>query len=67
MKIKPRAENYTLEEMNNLRIINYGLVDKVKDYLYQKRGHPLLLIGERGDGKTFGTRKATTTMLEKVA
>ena len=64
MKIKPRAENYTLEEMKGLRSVNERLVSHIKEYLYIKRGHPMLLIGDRGFGKTFGTRKAATTMLD---
>lgn len=64
MKIKPRAENYTLDEIGGLKSVNQRLVYHLKDYLYMKRGHPMLLIGDRGLGKTFNIRKAATTMLD---
>jgi|GEM_PF-2035370 len=64
MKIETRAENYTLEEISQMKALNSKLTFQLEDFMYSKKGHPLLLIGDRGSGKTFNVRKVLSNLLD---
>lgn len=64
MKIKPRAENYTLEEISQMKALNSKLTFQLEDFFYNKKGRLILLIGDRGSGKTFNVRKVLSNLLD---
>ncbi|UCD03534.1 MAG: hypothetical protein JSW73_03280 [Candidatus Woesearchaeota archaeon] len=61
--MKPRAEDYTLEELETLRPISQDFVDNLVVNLtsYNKR-YPKYLLAPKGIGKTFHIRKALSNI-----
>jgi len=58
--LKPRAENYSIDELESMETINSRLYFQIRDYVINNRDRPLFLIGGRGFGKTFNVLKAIT-------
>ena len=58
--LKPRAENYSMDELKSMESINNRLYFQIQDYVINNRERPLFLIGGRGFGKTFNVLKVVT-------
>lgn len=58
--LRKRAEDYSREELNNLKYPNRYLINQLKDYFHGRndRKRPKVLIGDKGSGKTFHLLKA---------
>lgn len=56
---KERAEDYTFEELNHMSTLTSD-VEKIGDYLRSPMyiGRPLMVVGDKGSGKTFAVIKA---------
>jgi len=58
LKLKPRAEDYTLDELLQLKTYNYFS-------MWGWSGKKLLVIGDRGDGKTFSIRHEIASRIDR--